>query len=106
MDRIIWEEASPAIAAAADGLMPRDVKHVNRRLKDTQPDLVVTFGVSAAQVLRASTWSGVTINAPHPAARFADIKKRLRSAAEQLEALMLAGRSRQRRMRENENESQ
>ena len=91
VDRIIWENASPMVATRSDHRMVADVDHVNRRLTEIQPDVVLTLGKSAAEAIIVSCWSGMTINAPHPAARFPDIHDQLVVACAALNAFNSKG---------------
>lgn len=94
--RITWEEASPAIAGRSNVVMKMDIDHINRRLTEVRPDVVLAFGVSAAKGIAASVWCGVIINGPHPAARFVDIQDRLTTMrvtldVEQLKSSIVCG---------------
>jgi hypothetical protein len=69
--RIIWEEASPIIAADPHDYFPPDAAHVNAALDEHQPDLVVGFTSRGKRVLHSICHKRAifSIGSIHPAAR-------------------------------------
>lgn len=83
---IIWEESTRIITAKPSDCPPADLAHVRETLEDVQPDVVITFGLTARQALNAVMaaekipYAFNTINSPHPAARGAGQQESVREA--------------------------
>lgn len=83
-DRIVWENASPAIGARSDAAPSPDLQHVRLALAEVQPQIVLTFGQRAHWAIGWTDWRGPVITGPHPAARMANIAERLAAMCKQL----------------------
>lgn len=84
-DHVIWENASPAIAARSNADPIPDLSHVRRVLAEVQAQIVLAFGQRAAWALDQIAWGGVIIQGPHPAARCSDIGEQLAAMRRTLE---------------------
>ncbi len=84
---IVWEEASPEIGSHSSACFPADLDHIRAILERERPDVVIGFGKIACEALR--TFSCNLVEAPHPAARDANVLARLRDARQSLEHRLL-----------------
>jgi hypothetical protein len=74
---IIWEEASTYISGNSKEVVPADLVHIRKVIKQHQPRLIIGFGNIARDALIIINPRCGCLFAPHPAARQPDTFRRL-----------------------------
>lgn len=91
---VTWEETSLEIGGYSSSVFPPDPGHIRGVLNRYQPDFVLAFGSIAQHGLTlAGGTAAITINLPHPAARYRTVKADLAAGAIQLRDRLALWRS-------------
>lgn len=95
-DRIKWGEASPEITDRPNVVVKPDPEHIAAFLVHWRPTILLTFGRVAAlgwamaePAIRGVMPPIITLAAPHPAARYGNVKLELQSMADRLRGLLI-----------------
>ena len=93
-DDIVWENTSPRVAGQADVLFPIDYPHLEKRIEEVKPLVVIAFGNQAKKAVTLLQGSFYKIQCPHPAARIAGVAEALQAVKQSLDQIsQTAGRA-------------